>query len=167
MGKVRKKVGVNAKNGVNVERVMEAAGLLKDSVVDEQAKKIAELEKSVNVYKGLAERYRLELGKLQEEHKLLGEHFRSVCAERDMFEQCLKSSENALVYKDKVIDRIKKKNAKRMAAKCEVIEVLNEEIAYQYKRRDKAEKLVEALGKVFESLKEKNGSYESLSVNKE
>lgn len=126
MGRIRKEIGVSAKSGigvseknvVNVERVMEAAGLLKDSVVDEQAKKIEGLE-------------------------------------------------NALVYKDKVIDRIKKKNAKRMAAKCEVIEVLNEEIAYQYKRRDKAEKLVEALGKTFESLKEKNGSYELLSVNKE
>lgn len=118
MGKVRKKVDVSVKKGVNVERVMEAAGLLKDSVVDEQAKKIEDLE-------------------------------------------------NALVYKDKVIERIKKKNAKRMAAKCEVIEVLNEEIAYQYKRRDKAEKLVEALGKTFESLKKKDGGYELLSVNKE
>lgn len=105
----------------DINRVMEAAGLLKDSVVDEQA---AEIER-------------------------------------------LKSAENALAYKEKVIERIKKKNAKRMAAKCEVIEVLNKEIAYQYKRRDKAEKLVEALGKVFESLKEKNGGYELLSVNKE
>ena len=38
MGK--KKIDINAKKGVDVNRVMEAAGLLKDSVVDEQAKKI-------------------------------------------------------------------------------------------------------------------------------
>ena len=157
MGKVRKKVGMSAKNGigvsekngVNVERVMEAAGLLKDSVVDEQAKKIAELEK----YKLLVKGYRLELSKLQEADMRLA--------------ACLESCERDLKRKDKVIDRIKKKNAKRMAAKCEVIEVLNEEIAYQYKRRDKAEKLVEALGKTFESLKKKDGGYELLSVNKE
>ena len=167
MGRIRKKIGVSAKNGVNVERVMEAAGLLKDSVVDAQTKKIEILERSLKMNKELAERYHLELEKLKEDYKSLAAHFDGLCVERDMFERCLKSAENALVYKDKVIDRIKKKNAKRMAAKCEVIEVLNEEIAYQYKRRDKAEKLVEALGKVFESLKEKNGSYELLSVNKE
>ncbi len=167
MGRIRKKIGVSAKNGVNVERVMEAAGLLKDSVVDAQTKKIEILERSLKMNKELAERYHLELEKLKEDYKSLAAHFDGLCVERDMFERCLKSAENALVYKDKVIDRIKKKNAKRMAAKCEVIEVLNEEIAYQYKRRDKAEKLVEALGKTFESLKKKDGGYELLSVNKE
>lgn len=167
MGRIRKKIGVSAKNGVNVERVMEAAGLLKDSVVDAQTKKIEILERSLKMNKELAERYHLELEKLKEDYKSLAAHFDGLCVERDMFERCLKSAENALVYKDKVIERIKKKNAKRMAAKCEVIEVLNEEIAYQYKRRDKAEKLVEALGKTFESLKKNDGGYELLSVNKE
>lgn len=137
MGK--KKIDINAKKGVDVNRVMEAAGLLKDSVVDEQA---AEIERLKSALDGVAK-------------------------ERDWFERCLKSAENALAYKDKVIERIKKKNAKRMSEKCDVIAVLNKEIEFQYKRRDKAEKLVEALGKVFESLKEKNGSYELLSVNKE
>lgn len=151
----------------DINRVMEAAGLLKDSVVDAQTKKIEILERSLKMNKELAERYHLELEKLKEDYKSLAAHFDGLCVERDMFERCLKSAENALVYKDKVIDRIKKKNAKRMAAKCEVIEVLNEEIAYQYKRRDKAEKLVEALGMTFESLKKKDGGYELLSVNKE
>lgn len=154
-------------NKADINRVMEAAGLLKDSVVDAQTKKIEILERSLKMNKELAERYHLELEKLKEDYKSLAAHFDGLCVERDMFERCLKSAENALVYKDKVIDRIKKKNAKRMAAKCEVIEVLNEEIAYQYKRRDKAEKLVEALGKTFESLKKKDGGNELLSVNKE
>lgn len=123
----------------DINRVMEAAGLLKDFVVDEQA---AEIERLKSALDGVAK-------------------------ERDWFERCLKSAENALAYKDKVIERIKKKNAKRMSEKCDVIAVLNKEIEFQYKRREKAEKLVEALGKVFESLKEKNGSYELLSVNKE
>ena len=118
---------------------MEAAGLLKDSVVDEQA---AEIERLKSALDGVAK-------------------------ERDWFERCLKSAENALAYKDKVIERIKKKNAKRMSEKCDVIAVLNKEIEFQYKRRDKAEKLVEALGKTFESLKKKDGGYELLSVNKE
>lgn len=108
----------------------------------------------------LAERYHLELERLQEDYKSLAAHFDGLCVERDMFERCLKSAENALVYKDKVIDRIKKKNAKRMAAKCEVIEVLNEEIAYQYKRRDKAEKFVNTIGQAFDLLKKNVEDYE-------
>lgn len=134
-----KRVVCTKPSKADINRVMEAAGLLKDSVVDEQA---AEIERLKSALDGVAK-------------------------ERDWFERCLKSAESALAYKDKVIERIKKKNAKRMSEKCDVIAVLNKEIEFQYKRRDKAEKLVEALGKVFESLKEKNGSYELLSVNKE
>lgn len=160
MGRIRKKIGVSAKNGVNVERVMEAAGLLKDSVVDAQTKKIEILERSLKMNKELAERYHLELEKLKEDYKSLAAHFDGLCVERDMFERCLKSAENALAYKDKVIERIKKKNAKRMSEKCEVIAVLNKEIVFQYKRREKAEKFVNTLGQAFDLLKKNVEDYE-------
>lgn len=117
MERTRKKIKKNTvieKKGINVDRVMEAAGLLKDSLVDEQA---AEIER-------------------------------------------LKSAENALAYKDKVIERIKKKNAKRMSEKCEVIAVLNKEIVFQYKRREKAEKFVNTLGQAFDLLKKNVEDYE-------
>ena len=158
MGK--KKIDINAKKGVDVDRVMEAAGLLKDSVVDEQAKKIKILEKSLKMNEELAERYRLALEKLQEDYKSLAAHFDGLCAERDNLAACLKSAENALAYKDKVIERIKKKNAKRMSEKCEVIAVLNKEIEFQYKRREKAEKFVNTLGQAFDLLKKNVEDYE-------
>lgn len=158
MGK--KKIDINAKKGVDVNRVMEAAGLLKDSLVDEQAKKIEELEKSVDKYKMLVKGYRLEFGKLQEADMRLAAHFEGVCAERDNLAACLKSAENALAYKDKVIERIKKKNAKRMSEKCDVIAVLNNEIEFQYKRREKAEKFVNTLGQAFDLLKKNVEDYE-------
>lgn len=158
MGK--KKIDINAKKGVDVNRVMEAAGLLKDSVVDEQAKKIKILEKSLKMNEELAERYHLELEKLQEDYKSLAAHFDGLCAERDNLAACLKSAENALAYKDKVIERIKKKNAKRMSEKCEVISVLNKEIVFQYKRREKAEKFVNTLGQAFDLLKKNVEDYE-------
>ena len=140
MGK--KKIDINAKKGVDVNRVMEAAGLLKDSVVDEQAKKIAELEK------------------LQEEYKNLTAHFEGVCAERDNLAACLESCERDLKRKEKVIERIKKKRAKRIAEKCEVTSVLNKEIEFQYKRREKAEKFVNTLGQAFDLLKKNVEDYE-------
>lgn len=158
MGK--KKIDINAKKGVDVNRVMEAAGLLKDSVVDEQAKKIKILEKSLKMNEELAERYHLELEKLQEDYKSLAAHFDGLCAERDNLAACLKSAENALAYKDKVIERIKKKNAKRMSEKCDVIAVLNKEIEFQYKRREKAEKFVNTLGQAFNLLKKNVEDYE-------
>lgn len=158
MGK--KKIDINAKKGVDVNRVMEAAGLLKDSVVDEQAKKIKILEKSLKMNEELAERYHLELEKLQEDYKSLAAHFDGLCAERDNLAACLKSAENALAYKDKVIERIKKKNAKRMSEKCEVIAALNMEIEFQYKRREKAEKFVNTIGQAFDLLKKNVEDYE-------
>lgn len=158
MGK--KKIDINAKKGVDVNRVMEAAGLLKDSVVDEQAKKIKILEKSLKMNEELAERYHLELEKLQEDYKSLAAHFDGLCAERDNLAACLKSAENALAYKDKVIERIKKKNAKRMSEKCDVIAVLNKEIEFQYKRMEKAEKFVNTLGQAFDLLKKNVEDYE-------
>lgn len=158
MGK--KKIDINAKKGVDVNRVMEAAGLLKDSVVDEQAKKIKILEKSLKMNEELAERYHLELERLQEDYKSLAAHFDGLCAERDNLAACLKSAENALAYKDKVIERIKKKNAKRMSEKCDVIDVLNKEIVFQYKRREKAEKFVNTLGQAFDLLKKNVEDYE-------
>lgn len=132
MGRIRKKIGVSAKNGVNVDRVMEAAGLLKDSVVDEQA---AEIERLKSALAG-------------------------VTKERDWFERCLKSAESALTYQETVIGKIKKKRAKRIAEKCEVISVLNKEIVFQYKRREKAEKFVNTLGQAFDLLKKNVEDYE-------
>lgn len=135
MERTRKKIKKNTvieKKGINVDRVMEAAGLLKDSLVDEQAAEIERLKSALD----------------------------GVTKERDMFERCLKSAENALAYKDKVIERIKKKNAKRMSEKCEVIAVLNKEIVFQYKRREKAEKFVNTLGQAFDLLKKNVEDYE-------
>lgn len=130
MGK--KKIDINAKKGVDVDRVMEAAGLLKDSVVDEQA---AEIERLKSALAG-------------------------VTKERDWFERCLKSAESALTYQETVIGKIKKKRAKRIAEKCEVISVLNKEIEFQYKRREKAEKFVNTLGQAFDLLKKNVEDYE-------
>lgn len=130
MGK--KKIDINAKKGVDVNRVMEAAGLLKDSVVDEQA---AEIERLKSALAG-------------------------VTKERDWFERCLKSAESALTYQETVIGKIKKKRAKRIAEKCEVISVLNKEIEFQYKRREKAEKFVNTLGQAFDLLKKNVEDYE-------
>lgn len=135
MERTRKKIKKNTvieKKGINVDRVMEAAGLLKDSLVDEQAAEIERLKSALD----------------------------GVTKERDMFERCLKSAENALAYKDKVIERIKKKNAKRMSEKCDVIAVLNKEIVFQYKRREKAEKFVNTLGQAFDLLKKNVEDYE-------
>lgn len=116
----------------DINRVMEAAGLLKDSLVDEQAAEIERLKSALD----------------------------GVTKERDWFERCLKSAESALAYKDKVIERIKKKRAKRIAEKCEVISVLNKEIVFQYKRREKAEKFVNTLGQAFDLLKKNVEDYE-------
>ena len=101
-----------------------------------------------------------EVESLKAELENLNAHFKGVCAERDRFERCLKSAENALAYKDKVIERIKKKNAKRMSEKCDVIAVLNKEIEFQYKRREKAEKFVNTLGQAFDLLKKNVEDYE-------
>ena len=130
MGK--KKIDINAKKGVDVNRVMEAAGWLKDSLVDEQA---AEIERLKSALAG-------------------------VTKERDWFERCLKSAESALTYQETVIGKIKKKRAKRIAEKCEVISVLNKEIEFQYKRREKAEKFVNTLGQAFDLLKKNVEDYE-------
>lgn len=130
MGK--KKIDINAKKGVDVNRVMEAAGLLKDSLVDEQAAEIERLKSALD----------------------------GVTKERDWFERCLKSAESALTYQETVIGKIKKKRAKRIAEKCEVISVLNKEIEFQYKRREKAEKFVNTLGQAFNLLKKNVEDYE-------
>lgn len=130
MGK--KKIDINAKKGIDVNRVMEAAGLLKDSLVDEQAAEIERLKSALD----------------------------GVTKERDWFERCLKSAESALTYQETVIGKIKKKRAKRIAEKCEVISVLNKEIEFQYKRREKAEKFVNTLGQAFDLLKKNVEDYE-------
>lgn len=101
-----------------------------------------------------------EVESLKAELENLNAHFKGVCAERDRFERCLKSCERDLKHKDKVIERIKKKNAKRMSEKCDVIAVLNKEIEFQYKRREKAEKFVNTLGQAFDLLKKNVEDYE-------
>lgn len=116
----------------DINRVMEAAGLLKDSLVDEQAAEIERLKSALD----------------------------GVTKERDWFERCLKSAESALTYQETVIGKIKKKRAKRIAEKCEVISVLNKEIEFQYKRREKAEKFVNTLGQAFDLLKKNVEDYE-------
>lgn len=102
-----------------------------------------------------------EVESLKAELENLKAHFKGVCAERDWHEQCLKSAENALAYKDKVIDKIKKKNAKRMAEKCEVISTLNEEIAYQYKRAERAESFIKQLDGACDLIKKHIKAYDS------
>lgn len=98
----------------DINRVMEAAGLLRDSLIDEQEAEIKRLKSALA----------------------------GVTKERDWFEQCLKSAESALIYKDKVIGKIKKNNAKRVARLREDVDVLNEEVAFQYKRANKAEAFI-------------------------
>ena len=127
-----KKVVCPKPSKADINREMEAAGLLKDSVVDEQA---AEIERLKSALAG-------------------------VTKERDWFERCLKSAESALTYQETVIGKIKKKRAKRIAEKCEVIAVLNKEIEFQYKRREKAEKFVNTLGQAFDLLKKNVEDYE-------
>lgn len=143
----------------DINRVMEAAGLLKDSLVDEQAKKIEELEKSVDKYKLLVKGYRLELGKLQEADMRLAAHFEGVCAERDNLAACLKSAENALAYKDKVIDKIKKNNAKRVARLRENVDILEEETAFQYKRANKADAFIKQIDGACDLIKKHIAAY--------
>lgn len=142
----------------DINRVMEAAGLLRDSLVDEQAKKIEELEKSVDKYKKLVKGYRLELGKLQEADMRLAAHFEGVCAERDNLAACLKSAEKALAYKDKVIERIKK-NAKKLADKQDIIDMLDEEVAFQYKRANKAEAFIKQIDGACDLIKKHIAAY--------
>lgn len=83
-----------------------------------------------------------EVESLKAELENLNALFKDVCAERDRFERCLKSTENALAYKDKMIA------------------VLNKDIEFQYKRREKAEKFVNTLGQAFDLLKKNVEDYE-------
>lgn len=83
-----------------------------------------------------------EVESLKTELENLNAHFKGVCAERDNLAACLKSTENALAYKDKMIA------------------VLNMEIEFQYKRREKAEKFVNTLGQAFDLLKKNVEDYE-------
>lgn len=83
-----------------------------------------------------------EVESLKAELENLNAHFKGVCAERDNLAACLKSAENALAYKDKMIA------------------VLNKEIEFQYKRREKAEKFVNTLGQAFDLLKKNVEDYE-------
>lgn len=115
----------------DINRVMEAAGLLRDSLIDEQA---AEIERLKTALAGVAK-------------------------ERDWFEQCLKSAESALIYKDKVIDKIKKNNAKKLADKQDIIDMLDEEVAFQYKRANKAEAFIKQIDGACDLIKKHIAAY--------
>lgn len=115
----------------DINRVMEAAGLLRDSLVDEQA---AEIERLKSALDGVAK-------------------------ERDWFERCLKSAENALIYKDKVISKIKKNNAKRIARLRDDVDMLEEETAFQYKRANKAETFIKQIDGACDLIKKHIASY--------
>ena len=82
-----------------------------------------------------------------------------VAKERDWFEQCLKSAENALVYKDKVIDKLKKKNAKKLADKQDIIDMLDEEVAFQYKRANKADAFIKQIDGACDLIKKHIAAY--------
>ena len=115
----------------DINRVMEAAGLLRDSLIDEQA---AEIERLKTALAGVKK-------------------------ERDWFEQCLKSAESALIYKDKVIDKIKKKNAKKLADKQDIIDMLDEEVAFQYKRANKADAFIKQIDGACDLIKKHIAAY--------
>lgn len=115
----------------DINRVMEAAGLLRDSLIDEQADEIERLKTALA----------------------------GVKKERDWFEQCLKSAENALVYKDKVIDKLKKKNAKKLADKQDIIDMLDEEVAFQYKRANKADAFIKQIDGACDLIKKHIAAY--------
>lgn len=126
-----KRVACPEPSKADINRVMEAAGLLRDSLIDEQA---AEIERLKSALAG-------------------------VTKERDWFEQCLKSAESALIYKDKVIGKIKKNNARRVARLREDVDVLNEEVAFQYKRANKAEKYIKTVGDACDLIKKHIAAY--------
>lgn len=115
----------------DINRVMEAAGLLRDSLIDEQEAEIKRLKSALA----------------------------GVKKERDWFEQCLKSAESALIYKDKVIGKIKKNNARRVARLREDVDVLNEEVAFQYKRANKAEAFIKQIDGACDLIKKHIAAY--------
>lgn len=115
----------------DINRVMEAAGLLRDSLIDEQEAEIKRLKSALA----------------------------GVTKERDWFEQCLKSAENALIYKDKVIGKIKKNNARRVARLREDVDILDEEVAFQYKRANKAEAFIKHIDSACDLIKKHIAAY--------
>lgn len=115
----------------DINRVMEAAGLLRDSLIDEQEAEIKRLKSALA----------------------------GVTKERDWFEQCLKSAENALIYKDKVIGKIKKNNARRVARLREDVDILDEEVAFQYKRANKAEAFIKQIDGACDLIKKHIAAY--------
>ena len=115
----------------DINRVMEAAGLLRDSLIDEQADEIERLKTALA----------------------------GVTKERDWFERCLKSAESALIYKDKVIDKIKKNNAKRVARLRENVDILEEETAFQYKRANKADDFIKQIDGACDLIKKHIAAY--------
>lgn len=123
-------------------RMFEAVEPLKSSVLDEQAKKIAQLKKECAEATGK-----------QIQMEVL---FTEVCKERDWYKRCLESAENALKYKERIID---KKN-KDLAAKTDLTKVLQKELEGQCKRRAKAEKILALVAESLNDFSEKVKKYE-------
>lgn len=154
----------------SAESAMQAVKDAINPVTEEKCKKLEFLHKpfwlgredflTYKVEKSKKNKPASEVESLKAELENLNAHFKGVCAERDNLAACLKSCERDLKHKDKVIERIKKKNAKRMSEKCDVIAVLNKEIEFQYKRREKAEKFVNTLGQALDLLKKNVEDYE-------
>lgn len=126
-----KRVVCHEPSKADINRVMEAAGLLRDSLIDEQEAEIKRLKSALA----------------------------GVTKERDWFERCLKSAENALIYKDKVIGKIKKNNAKRVARLREDVDILDEEVAFQYKRAEKAEAFIKQIDAACDLIKKHIAAY--------
>lgn len=121
-------------------KIAEVAELLKSAVLDEQASIIRKLKKE-------NEALRHDNVHWQELYYATEDRLKGEKLQRNFFEQSLKSAENALIYKDGIID----KNNERLAVNKDVMRSLREELGHQYKKRMKAEKI---LGLVAESLKD-------------
>ena len=115
----------------DINRVMEAAALVRDALIDEQT---AETDRRQTALAGAKK-------------------------EADALERCLKSAENALVYKDKVIDKLKKKNAKKLADKQDIIDMLDEEVSFQYKRANKADAFIKQIDGACDLIKKHIAAY--------
>lgn len=143
---------IGKKSNAN-SRIVEAAEHLKDAMLDEQARIIRELKQENAALR--EDNVRWQGLYYATEDRLKGEKL-----QREFFERCLKSAESALRYKDSVIGKLNKKWKKRLAGKQDVIVTLNKEIEYQYKRREKAEKIIAIVKESLIGFAEKVKAYE-------
>lgn len=100
---------------------------------------------------------------------LQGERIKGEVAIGEFHKKSLESAESALVDKDarivelcREIDRllrVMKRLRRKLGEKRSVVGVLNREIEYQYKRREKAEKLLEAVDKALDVARGNTNAY--------